>query len=895
MTEINKLARQLAAEGMVLLKNENQVLPLKDKEKVAVFGRCQLEYYKSGTGSGGAVHVPYTSNVIDGLRQYPNIEINQDLLHTYESWLQDHPFDDGGGGWAAEPWFQEEMPLDDEMVKTAKASSDKALIVIGRTAGEDQDNKAVSGSYYLTDKEQDMIDMVTKHFEQVVVILNVSNILDMDWLNKSYDKPIQGLLYAWHGGMEGGNALADILTGQVNPSGKLTNTIAYKLEDYPSQMNFGSEIENFYEEDIYVGYRYFETFTPEKVMYPFGYGLSYTNFEISLDAFEAKEQNLTFKVAVQNTGHTVGKEVVQLYVKKPQGLLGQPKYALQGFVKTLTLEPGQKHVYEIQVPMNQLASYDDSGVTGHKSSYVLEAGHYDFFIGNSIRNLTLAKSHYMDFKVTERLQEALSPQKSFERVKAVENKDAYEISYEAVPLMSFDMEKRMTALEALKAPSKKFTLKDVEKENCSLDEFVGQLKPEELMTLVKGEGMCSPKVTAGTAAAFGGLSDALAAYDIPVCSCADGPSGIRMDSGKQASQVAIGTAQACSWNLPLIEAVYECIGKELCDHHIDALLGPGMNIHRDPLNGRNFEYFSEDPLMTGQVGLATTLGLKNGGSIATLKHFVANNQEKARHLADSIISERALREIYLKGFEMVVRSGHALSIMTSYNPVNGIYAASNYDLNTTILRDEWGYDGLVMTDWWAKTNHNVHGGTGDTKNKSYMVKAQNDIYMVVNHDNASNHDEDDLLSAYKDGSLSLGELQRSAKNILKVILKSHTYKSGLKHTNKRFFEAKQETLEHAIKTNEYIGSKEFNLYVEEDGVYDVIADSRYLSGPLSQSAYNVKINGEIAFMVQMHGSDEDYMERMTSEVQLEKGYYEIHFEFIRKGIEVRGVTVKKTK
>ncbi|MGL4372908.1 MAG: glycoside hydrolase family 3 protein, partial [Turicibacter sp.] len=314
-------------------------------------------------------------------------------------------------------------------------------------------------------------------------------------------------------------------------------------------------------------------------------------------------------------------------------------------------------------------------------------------------------------------------------------------------------------------------LQDVKKGLASLEDFVAQLSNEELATIVRGEGMSSPKVTPGTAAAFGGVSHPLLAYGIPVACAADGPSGIRMDSGHKATQVPIGTLLACSWNLELVEDLYTFEGRELVSNQIDTLLGPGINIHRHPLNGRNFEYFSEDPLITGRFAAAVTSGIKTGGSCATVKHFACNDQEAARVDVDSVVSERALREIHLKGFEMAVKDGGAVSIMTSYNPINGHWAASNYDLNTTILRGEWDYSGIVMTDWWAKMNHPMTAGAAGKEYTSYMVRAQNDLYMVVENNGAqSNVANDDTKEALANGSLTVGELQRCAMNICRFVM-----------------------------------------------------------------------------------------------------------------------------
>ena len=313
------LARQAAAEGAVLLKNDDQALPLK-KETISVFGRIQFHYYKSGTGSGGLVNAKYVVGITDALLEEENLSVNEELAEVYRSWIAEHPFDQGCG-WAQEPWCQEEMPLEEKLVEEAAAKSDAAVIVIGRTAGEDRDASAEKGSYLLTDLEEDMLSKVCRAFERVIVVLNVGNIIDMKWVDKYRPSAV---LYTWQGGQEGGHSVADVLTGRVNPCGKLADTIAYDISDYPSTENFGGDTFDLYTEDIYVGYRYFETFARDKVLYPFGFGLSYTGFGITCSPAEHRDGETIVRVKVTNTGALPGKEVVQVYVNPPQGKLGKP-------------------------------------------------------------------------------------------------------------------------------------------------------------------------------------------------------------------------------------------------------------------------------------------------------------------------------------------------------------------------------------------------------------------------------------------------------------------------------------------------------------------------------------------------------------------------------------------
>lgn len=762
------LARQATAEGCVLLENEGQALPLREGERVAVFGRMAFHYYKSGLGSGGLVNTRYVVGILDALKDCKEIRLDEKLMGIYEDWIRENPFDEGQG-WGRVPWCQKEMEVTDEMLGCAR-DNDVSLVIIGRTAGEDQDNNAGPGSYCLTETEEDMIRRVCQVSKRTVVVLNVGNIIDMSWVKKYHP---QAVLYAWQGGQEGGNGVADVLTGKVCACGKLTDTIAQSIEDYPSTENFGDPFKNYYKEDIYVGYRYFETFAKDKVLYPFGYGLSYTSFGIKAEILKNSEEELTVAAEVVNTGAVKGKEVVQVYAKVPQGKLGNPARRLIGFAKTGELKPGEKEEVVIVIPKYDLASYDDSGVTGHKSCYVLEEGTYEISVGSDVRSAESAGCYEEKFRVVEKLQEACAPVEKFSRMKAVLMPDgSYQAVTEEVPVRTVDpQERRKQNLPETLAYTgdKGYKLVDVLDGKVSMENFVAQIREEDLIAMFRGEGMCSPKVTPGTAAAFGGVTESMKALGIPVGCCADGPSGIRMDCGTKAFSLPNGTALGCTFNTELVGDLYEMTGKELRLNKIDSLLGPGMNIHRNPLNGRNFEYISEDPLLTGRICAAQVKAMAKSGIGSTIKHFCGNNQEVGRSTSDSVMSERCLREIYLKGFEMAVREGGARSVMTTYGSVNGLWTAGSYDLCTTILRKEWGFEGIVMTDWWAKSNYEGH--QAEVQVKAPMVAAQNDIYMVVS-DAKANPEKDDVEEMLHAGKLTLGELQRNGANILGFLLKS---------------------------------------------------------------------------------------------------------------------------
>lgn len=912
MGKFEELSRKTAAEGAVLLFNKNHVLPLKQDEKISIFGRNQIEYYRSGTGSGGAVKVSYSTNLYDGLKNSGVVLVNDKLTDIYKEYIKEHPFDNGGGGWAAEPWFQKDLPLTKELVNEAALFSDKAIYCIGRTAGEDKDNLLEEGSFLLTKTEEQNLLLITNAFKETVVLLNTNNFIDMSFIDDLKDAgKVSAIIYAWAGGMEGGNAIADVLTGKVSPSGKLPDTIA-EYKDYPSQ-NHGGEDFNIYEEDIYVGYRYFETFAPKKVKYEFGFGLSYTEFAISTGEAVVSENEIRIPVCVTNVGSYSGKEVVELYVSAPQGKLGKPAKELVTFAKTNELKPLEKQELTLCVKKDSLASYDDSGVTGFPYSYVLEAGKYDFYVGNSVRNTVLVEG--FDLKETvcvKKLSQALAPRVAFNRLKPgkINDNNVYEKALEATPLNEVDLEKRILENIPEEIPytgKKGIFLKDVKENRNTMDEFVAQLSDEDLSIIVRGEGMGHPDVTPGTASAFGSVSDNLKDLGIPLACAADGPSGVRMENGKTAVQLPIGTLLAATWNVPLVEELYTYEGKEIASNDVDTLLGPGMNIHRNPLNGRNFEYYSEDPLLTGLMGAAASTGIRNGGAFATVKHFAVNSQEKRRSFVNAILSERALREIYLKGFEIAVASGSVCSLMTSYNPVNGFYAASNYDLTTTILRNEWGYEGIVMTDWWAKMNDVVSGGEGVIQKTRDMVRAQNDLYMVVNNYGAEiNNNQDDTLTSLKEGRLTRSELQRSAKNILGFVMNTKSFERvGLKKTvipqalGVSLMEGRKvSAVIENINGSTYIDVEmEKDCYIEakEDVVVTFIARMMSPDSNMVQNTAQIVVDNEPLMNIQTQGTQGAFINQKLIRVELKKGIHSIRPEVIKPHLIIERVELKVNK
>lgn len=906
------LARQVAAESCVLLKNDNHTLPVRKGNRVSVFGRIALHYYKSGTGSGGLVNVKRAIGILDALEESEDILLNEKLADVYKAWVKEHPFDKGAG-WGQEPWSQEEMPLTEELVAEAARESELAIVVIGRTAGEDQDAKAIPGSYLLTEAEEDMLKKVCGAFEKVAVLLNVGNIIDMKWVERYNPSAV---MYVWQGGQEGGNGVLDVLNGKVSPCGKLSDTIAGDIEDYPSTKNFGDAKENLYQEDIYVGYRYFETFAKDKVLYPFGYGLSYTSFQIKTMDFKEKEEEIYAKVEVKNTGASAGKEVVQLYVSAPQGALGKPVRELKAYEKTKELEPGEACILKISVSKADMASYDDGGCTGYKSCYVLEAGTYGIYIGADVQSAALAgEFEVKETVIINQLEEAMAPVLEFSRFHPQADGAGYRVDYEAVPLRTISPMDKIVKRRPADIPysgDQGYQLADVYENRISMETFLAQLSDEDLACIVRGEGMCSPKVTPGTAAAFGGVTDRLKKFGIPVGCCADGPSGIRMDCGTRAFSLPNGTALGCTYNMPLVEELYQMEGMELRKNKIDTLLGPGINIHRNPLNGRNFEYISEDPYLTGTMAAAQIKGMGYAKVTGTIKHYTANNQEFHRHDCNSVVSERALREIYLKGFEIAVKDGGAYSIMTTYGAVNGIWTAGNYDLVTAILRDEWGFDGIVMTDWWAKMNE--EGQEPAIQNTGVMVRAQNDLFMVTS-DSASNATHDNSMESIAEGKTTRGEYQRCADNICRMLMRSPVMDRFLGKTPEDDLvvigneddadEEVQNIVYHVIekdttldmsKVNTERGNSEiFGIQMKEPGIYGLCVNMRAdADAPeLSQLSMSVFVDNQLKGTFQINGSDKEWT-KQSLDLGFVMGNHYIKLYFSVSGMQLDVLKIEKT-
>lgn len=763
-----ELARQAAAEGAVLLKNDN-VLPLKEGTNVSLFGRTYKDYFFVGYGSGGDVIRPYNIDIAQGIENCDKLNLNYSLHNIYMEWREKNPI--SHGYWAHWPLRYEEMPLTDEIVSSARTESDTAVVTIGRSSGEDRDCDLANGSYFLHDEEIEMIDLVTAHFEKVIVILNVGNIIDMSWV-KHYGAKIGAVMYVWQGGMESGNAVADLLCGNVNPSGRLTDTIARNYYDYPSSAQFGNKKANEYTEDIFVGYRYFESFAKEKVLYPFGFGLSYTDFDIKCDKAEAVDNGFDFEFTVTNTGEVAGKETVELYLNKPCGKLGNPKRELVGFAKTELIEPNGSQKVTMSVDMYQLTSYDDCGSTNNASSYVTQKGEYDFYVGKNVRETEKVFTYYQEnTEVWEQLKQVCAPKSDFLVWRAEEKHGNYFLSTKMVAKEKYDLATRILnnlPADIEQTGDKGIKLQDVKDGKATLDEFVAQLDNVELEAITRGDyKMDSPLGAKGNAGAYGGILESLRNKGVKPIITTDGPSGIRLASC--CSLLPIGTLLACTFNTELVEKMYTILAGEMKEKGSDVLLAPGMNIHRNPLCGRNFEYFSEDPYLSGKMGSACVKGIQSLGGSACPKHFACNNQELARTTNDSQVSERALREIYLKPFEICIKEARPKNIMTSYNKINGVWSHYNYDTCVTVLRREWGYEGNVMTDWWMHPSKSIE--FPKMRDQAYRIRSGVNLLMPGG-ERVTNGKPDGTLFATlgKPFGITIGEVQQSAKWILKSVM-----------------------------------------------------------------------------------------------------------------------------
>ncbi len=790
------ISKKAADEAVVLLKNDG-LLPLCPDKPLAMFGKASYEYVKGGGGSGD-VFCSYIRSLYDGLK-LRGVKVYEPVIEYYKESLKAQYETGRVPGMTAEP------ELSDEMVKGARVFSDTALVVINRFSGEGWDRSKVEGGlkeynpwpagvsmpqmsgeifpegdYALSKEEKEMVKKVTDSFDKVVAVLNVGGTLDLRWIKN--DAKIGAALYMGQLGMEGGLATADVLLGNVCPSGRLADTFAGELSDYPSTEGYHESFEYVdYNEDIYVGYRYFETIpgAGDKVVYPFGYGLSYTSFEIKVvgatntdnlaaikntfseDDFTIGNEGFCFTVKVTNTGKVSGKEVVQLYFGAPSGLLQKPARQLCDFAKTRLLKPGESELLTLSVSKYEMSSFDDFGKL-HDAAYVLEKGVYSFFIGENVRDAVKTAFEFENAGdiLIKQLSHKLSPVElkkrmlsdgSYEELPQGEHKDIDECIFEKMePGREEALVPAIRARDSyyLTYPYKEGakTFAQVAEGKVSLDEFIAQLSDEDLIHLCGGQ----PNTGVGNVFGFGNLPE----YGVPNAVTADGPAGVRIapETGVRTTAFPCATSLACTWNRDLVEEVGFAGGEELKENNLCVWLTPAINIHRSPMCGRNFEYYSEDPYLTGRLAGAMVRGIQRNNVGASVKHFACNNKETNRKHCDSRVSERAMREIYLKAFEMIVHEADPYTIMSSYNVINGERASESHDLITGILKDEWGFKGFVTSDWWTRGEHYKE------------IKAGNDLKMGCGFPKR-------VKKAMDMGAVSRKDFEKCAERILSVILK----------------------------------------------------------------------------------------------------------------------------
>jgi len=730
-----KIALQIAEEGVVLLKNSNNTLPLKRGARICLFGIGAGDYLLGGGGSG-AVFTEQTVTLADGLQnaaQQGEIAFFTPLVDFYSAEIrkitdqahQVHPTPEAYNVWRA----QTLMPLPvlpDALYEEACAFGDTALFCVSRYSAEGDragDRQGTKGDFYLWDEEQQLLDRLCKDFERVIVILNTCGpVSTAEYKNNSR---IGALLYPLYGGSAAGEALTRILLGKSFPSGHLQDTLAQDLNDYPSTAGFHDHTYHpdykedifgsyqyapisdpvYHTEDIFVGYRWFETFAPEKVVYPFGFGLSYTTFSIQVESAAISHYQVRICISVRNTGSYSGKQVVQLYLSAPQGKLGKAKKVLCAFAKTKTLLPGEQTLLKLHFDLRDFASFDDLGKIS-PCAFLLEKGQYTVHVGDNVRDTQPCLSFTLDEDIIcQTCHPYLAPRDLKERMTA-------DGSMEKLPQGVKQNYEPMGYQLTVNGIPQQFSLETAYAEN-RLDEFIASLTAEELAEMLYGQPIMNPSNTNGI-----GLRPRYEREDVklvPLVPTADGPMGLRIRKGRGVTPTFFPCENTVSqtWNLELAQKAAVCIAREAKENNIGIWLAPALNIHRNPMCGRNFEYYSEDPLTSGLFACAAVKGVQSQKIAATAKHYCANNREIRRRLSDACVSMRALREIYLRGFEIVIKKAQPWALMTSYNRVNGEQVSKSWEAINGILRGEWNYEGVVMTDWRALSNidEELHAGS----------------------------------------------------------------------------------------------------------------------------------------------------------------------------------------
>ena len=786
-TDHRKLAREAAAEGFVLLENKDHFLPLAKGSKVGLYGAGAIRTIKGGTGSGD-VNERDSVNIFQGMKNAGYDVTSSEWLEDYDKlyvqarldWKNeiftklngdDTKFFDA---YSATPFFMPSgNPIDEE--KAAADGADTAFFVLARIAGENKDRFDTEGDYFISKEEKAILAQVSRCYKNIVLVINTGGLMDLAFVEE-FDN-IRSILQYVQAGQEGGNAFADVVSGDVTPSGKMTDTWAKDYYDYPGAEVYsyksGDLMKEKYEEGIFVGYRYFDTFEVP-VRYSFGYGMSYTDFEIRTNDIKVSGRGMmnpkvSVTVTVTNTGDTyAGKEVVQIYASCPQGRLVKEFRRLAGFGKTKLLAPKESQTMTITFPLYQLTSYEEES-----ASWILEPGMYGIWIGNDLNTSVLSGALELDEKAVMTACENICPLK--EELNEI-SPDAEKVQAREAAWQNEVREKRMSVIElkASEIPTEKVDYQPVPEELPGKAETspCASEEPWNVTTIALVDGPAGLRLKREYQVDNGEIvaSDFLAALEGGFFSK---PQEKRGTTYYQfCTAIPVGTLLAQSWDVELIKRVGEMIGHEMELFNVTLWLAPGMNIHRNPLCGRNFEYYSEDPLLAGMMAAAMTLGVqKVPGCGTTIKHFACNNQEDNRMGSDSILSERALREIYLKGFEIAVKDAQPMSIMTSYNLINGVHAANCYDTCTKAARDEWGFAGAIMTDW-TTTNVQIQGEC----TAAGCMRAGNDMVMP-----GLPEDHENIKKELADGTLTMAELKRCIYNTVNIVLQSNMYEGAVSY------------------------------------------------------------------------------------------------------------------
>lgn len=823
-----EIAREAASAGMVLLKNENDTLPLAEGSKVALYGPGALHMSKGGTGSGD-VNQREVVSVYDGLKAAGLQIINEDWINSYEEGYQaerlkwrDYVLDlsDKAGGNLFNIYAGN--PLKAPQGELPKATDAQvAIYVLTRTSGEGADRKNAKGDFLITDEEYAFMSDLCNLYESVVLVLNTGGLIDLSFADDFTN--IDSILYMSQPGMEGGNALADVLTGKVNPSGKLTDSWAYTYSDYPGASEFstnGPSLEYAaYHEDIYVGYRFFDSFN-KSVRYGFGFGLSYTSFKITTESVNVigmgtSDPRVCVGVKVVNSGEKyAGREVVQIYVSCPDGRLAKEHRRLVAFAKTGLLAPGEEQLLKIEFSLELCESYSES-IPG----FILEEGYYGIWVGNSLGDCSIRGLLRMDHGIILTQTDHICPLK-----KNIRKHDQTELT-RSTRYKSWVEKARVRGVPTVNISEAYKSTRIVEygEKSYTNDEaraIASMLDIDELIKMTTGDLNRGELHTQGVIGSSGLAVPGSAAETCTACIdkgigsmvLSDGPAGLRLDqyyyvgsdgkltqrefmdkvedglfSKKKEDEYSegytkyyqfctafpVGTLLAMSWDPDILYKVGAAVSEEMMEFQTSLWLAPGMNIHRNPLCGRNFEYYSEDPVLSGIMASAMTRGVQSkGGCGTTIKHFACNNQEENRLHCDSIVGERALREIYLKGFEICIKESQPMSVMTSYNLINGVHTANSYDLCTKVLRDEWGFEGMIMTDWTTTEQ-------GDDCTAAGCMRAGNDLVCPGNASDHSNIREELI-----DEQLSKDEIINCVSRIINTAWQSNAYLDVPSYTEK---------------------------------------------------------------------------------------------------------------